>query len=396
MDFTFSLEQEALRDAVRSFLDREGGHELVRRAVEDGGRVPERLWAQLVELGWAGLLVPAALGGSGLGMVDLVVVQEELGRQAFAGPFLSSAVQATLAARRLGDRQLLRGLAYGSARGTLALEELGEAGSAGGGGGSGGGSGSGNQAGYGAGASGDPLAGVTTQAVQDQRHEGRWLLNGLKPVVLDGDTADWALVVARDQRHRLATFLVEEPKAEPVPGLDVTRRLTRLELCQRPARRIGPPGDQTELLRRVVDDVAVALCAETVGACEAALAMTVEYAKVRVQFGRPIGSFQAIRHKIVDMLHNLELARVGTHYAAWASQVDDPERATAASMAKGFVGEAANMITAENIQVHGGVGFTWDVDCHLFFRRVKQNDALCGRSAWHRQRVADLVLGPAS
>ncbi|HEV7759593.1 MAG TPA: acyl-CoA dehydrogenase family protein [Acidimicrobiales bacterium] len=391
MDFTFSPEQEQLRDTVRSYLAREGGHELVRRAVDDGGRVPERLWAQVVELGWAGLLVPDELGGAGLGMVDLVVVQEELGRRAFPGPFLSSAVQATLTLRRLDDRQLLRTLAYGSARGTLALEELGEVPAP-----TLGGSGSGGGAGAHRPAGGDPLASITTQAVRDQRHEGRWLLDGLKPVVLDGDTADWALVVARDERHRLATFLVDEPEAEPVPGLDVTRRLTRLELCQRPARRIGPPGDQTELLRRVVDDIAVALCAETVGACEAALAMAVEYAKVRVQFGRPIGSFQAIRHKIVDMLHNLELARVGTHYAAWTSEVDDPERAAAASMAKGFVGEAANMITAENIQVHGGVGFTWDVDCHLFFRRVKQNDLLCGRAAWHRQRVADLVLGPAS
>jgi alkylation response protein AidB-like acyl-CoA dehydrogenase len=382
VDFTFSPEQEALRDAVRSFLDREGGRELVRRAVEDGGRVPDELWPQLVELGWAGLLVPEDLGGAGLGMVDLVVVQEELGRRAFAGPFLSSAVQATLAAARLGERQLLRGLARGATRGALALEERGDSAPAGI---------SGNGS---AGAGGGPLAGVTTRAVRDQRYEDRWLLDGLKPVVLDGDTADWVLVVARDQRHRLATFLVDDPGAEPVAGLDVTRRLSRLELRQRPARRVGPPGDQTELLRRVVDDIGVALCAETVGTCDAALAMAVEYAKVRVQFGRPIGSFQAIRHKIVDMLHNLELARVATHYSAWASDAGVAERATAAAMAKGFVGEAANMITAENIQVHGGVGFTWDVDCHLLFRRAKQNDVLFGRAAWHRQRVADLVLGP--
>ena len=380
MDFTFSPEQEALRDAVRSFLDREGGRDLVRQAVEDGGRLPGHLWSRLVDLGWAGLLVPDELGGAGLGLVDLVVVQEELGRRAFAGPFLSSAVQATLAARRLGERQLLRGLASGATRGTLALEERGDGGGVG--------------AGVGGSVSRGPLAGVTTRAGRDPSHDDRWLLDGLKPVVLDGDTADWALVVARDQRHRLATFLVEEPRAEAVAGLDVTRRLSRLELHQRPARRVGPPGDQTEPLRRVVDDVAVALCAETVGACDAALAMAVDYAKVRVQFGRPIGSFQAIRHKIVDMLHNLELARVATHYAAWASDVDDPGRATAAAMAKGFVGEAANMITAENIQVHGGVGFTWEVDCHLLFRRAKQNDVLFGRAAWHRQRVADMVLGP--
>ena len=120
--------------------------------------------------------------------------------------------------------------------------------------------------------------------------------------------------------------------------------------------------------------------------------MATDYAKDRVQFDRPIATFQAIRHKLVDMLHQLELARVATHYAAWASAVDDPQREAAAAIAKGFVGEAAAMITGENIQVHGGVGFTWDVDCHLLFRRVKANDVLFGRQAWQRQRLADLVI----
>ena len=122
--------------------------------------------------------------------------------------------------------------------------------------------------------------------------------------------------------------------------------------------------------------MSVALCAETVGSCERALQMAIDYAKARVQFGRPIATFQAIKHKIVDMLHQLELTRVATHYAAWCSDADEPERERAAAMAKGFVGEAAAMITGENIQVHGGVGFTWDVDCHLLFRRVKQDDVL--------------------
>jgi alkylation response protein AidB-like acyl-CoA dehydrogenase len=353
MDFTFSAEQEDLRAAVRRFLESE--RDLVRDVV-DGKAFPQKVWSQMVELGWAGMLVPEEHGGTGLGLIDLVVVQEELGRLAFPGPFLS-VLQATLALRRLDETSLLAELATGASRGTLALEEVG---------------------------AGDPLDSLITTATHAR-------LEGLKPVVLDGDTADWALVVARDDQG-LGTYLVDQPDAEPVPGMDVTRRLARMELRGRPARRIGPAGDQTELLRRVVDDVAVALCAETVGACATALTMAVEYAKTRVQFGRPIGSFQAIRHKIVDMLHNLELARVGTHYAAWTSDVDDGERAVAASMAKGFVGEAANMITAENIQVHGGVGFTWDVDCHLYFRRVKQNDVLFGRGAWHRQRVAGLIL----
>lgn len=376
MDFTFSPEQEALRQAVRSFVEREGGRQLVRGAIDDdaggAGLLPDAVWRRIVEGGWVGLLVPEEQGGLGLGLVDLVVVQEELARHAVPGPFLSSAVQATLAARQLGEAGLLEGLAAGSSRGALGLEELG---------------------------GGDPLARVVTRARPAggaaDGSEGGWLLDGLKPVVLDGDTADWALVVARSDEG-LAAYLVERPDAQPVPGLDVTSRLARLELRGRRARRVGPPGDQTAMLQRVVDDIAVALCADTVGASEAALAMAVDYAKARVQFNRPIGSFQAIRHKIVDMLHNLELARVATHYAAWASDTDAADRELAVAMAKGFVGEAAIMITAENIQVHGGVGFTWDLDCHLHYRRVKQNDVLFGQGAWHRQRVADLVLGGAS
>jgi alkylation response protein AidB-like acyl-CoA dehydrogenase len=146
----------------------------------------------------------------------------------------------------------------------------------------------------------------------------------------------------------------------------------------------------------VVDDVAVALCAESVGACERALELATDYAKARVQFGRPIATFQVIKHKLVDMLHQLELARVATHHAAWASAVGDPQREVAAAMAKGFVAEAAAMITGENIQVHGGMGFTWDLDAHLLFRRVKADDVLFGRQGWQRKRVADLVLGPPS
>src|SRR5207248_1482959 len=170
-------------------------------------------------------------------------------------------------------------------------------------------------------------------------------------------------------------------------SLDVTRKMTRLELTQRPAVRIGPHGDHTTIWQRIADDAAVMLCAETVGVCERAFQLGVDYAKQRVQFGRPIASFQAIKHKIVDMLHATELARVGTHYAAWTSDVDDPHRETAAAMAKGYAGEAAVFVTAEDIQIHGGVGFTWDADPHLFYRRAKANDVLVG--AHHLARVVD-------
>jgi len=166
-------------------------------------------------------------------------------------------------------------------------------------------------------------------------------------------------------------------------------------LDEQPVERIGGTGDHTGRWRRVVDDAGVMLAAELIGASEAALDLGVEYAKVRVQFDRPIATFQAIRHKAVDMLHRLELARVGTHYAAWASDVGHPQREQAAAMAKGYAAEAAVFVTAEDIQIHGGVGFTWDCDAHWYYKRAKQNDILLGYQGWQRQRLADLVLEPA-
>jgi alkylation response protein AidB-like acyl-CoA dehydrogenase len=370
MDFTFSPEQEDLRAAVRQTLEREAGSAYVRRMMDDERGVDEDVWRTIADLGWLGVLVPAEHGGLGLGLLDAVVVQQEMGRLPLPGPYFSSAVVATLAARALGADALLGGLASGARRGTLAVDEWG---------------------------SGDPLDSVATTATRSGDGES-WVLDGLKPVVLDAHVADWAIVVARDTSTGgdggLAGFLVDAPAAHAtvVPALDVTRKTCRLELDGVPAIRLGPAGDQRALWRRVLDDAAIALCAETLGACEAAQAMAVEYATHRVQFDRPIGSFQVIRHKLVDMLHEITLAQVGVHWAAWASDVDDPEREHAAAMCKSFVGGASVFVTAENIQVHGGVGFTWDVDAHLYYRRVKQNDVLLGSAGWHRGRLADLVL----
>jgi alkylation response protein AidB-like acyl-CoA dehydrogenase len=385
VDFTFSPEQEHLREVARAFLaDRatstaDGRPSYVRQMLDDPAGVTGPMWGALVDLGWTGVLVPEAHGGAGLGLLEVVVLAEETGRLPLPGPWLSSAVLGTLAARGLDDGDVLSGLADGRLRATLALEETGTR---------------------------DPLdpAGIATRAEPDG---GGWRLTGTKPIVLDGHTADVVYVVAREPGGTVATFAVDAggPGCTParVPNLDVSRSIARVVLDGAPARRSGPPGDQRALLGRVVDDVAVALCAESVGACERALELATDHAKARVQFGRPIATFQVIRHKLVDMLHQLELARVATHHAAWASAVcplgadGGPEaaRVAAVAMAKGFVAEAATMITGQCIQVHGGVGFTWDVDCHLLFRRVKANDVLFGRQAWQRQRLSDLVLGPA-
>ena len=366
MDFTFSPEQDALREVARAFLAAEAPSTYVRAMLDDDRGVTDELWSKTVELGWPGLLVPERHGGSGLGLLEAVVLSEEMGKLPLPGPWFSSSICATLLALRLDDAALLEDLAAGTRRATVALEETGTR---------------------------DPLDAIATTA---RRDGDAWQLDGHKPIVLDGHTADVAYVVAQDtETGALGTFAVADPGGALVPSLDVTRKVARLELDRRPARRVGPAGDQRALLARVVDDIGIVLCAESVGACDRALQMATDYAKDRVQFDRPIASFQAIRHKIVDMLHQLELARVATHYAAWTSTVDDPSREAAAASAKGFVAEAAAMITGENIQVHGGMGFTWDIDCHLLFRRVKADDVLFGRQGWQRERLATLVIGPA-
>ena len=364
MEFTFSDEQEALRDAVRSFMERDCPPTYWRPLLDDDRGFTDDVWAQIVELGWTGLLVPEAHGGLGLGMVDLVVVLEEMGRTPYPGPFFSSAVQATLAARGLGLDERLAGLASGAARGTVALDEPGH---------------------------GDVVDRIRTRA---SRKSGRWTLTGTKAAVVDGHTADWVLVPARTQEG-LGTFLLEAPDATFVPSWDGTRKIARLELDGVRAEPVGPEGDHTAIWKRVADDSAVALCAELIGSMEAAQHIAVEYAKQRVAFGRPIATFQVIKHKAVDMLHELELARVGTHWAAWASDADDPRRAEAAAMAKSHVPEAAVHLTGECVQIHGGVGFTWDCDAHVHYRKAKQSDLLLGYSGIHRERVADLVLDSA-
>ena len=356
MDFQFSDEQDALRVAVRSFMtDWVQAHD-----ARDG--LAESDWDTIVGLGWSALLIPEDLGGLGLGVVDAVVVLEEMGRVAFPGRYLASAVVATIAARRLGCTDLQRGLADGE-QATVALEEAG---------------------------SGDPVDRVRTSA---RRKGAEWILSGVKPVVLDLEDSDWVVVAARTP-DGLATFKVDAPDAEPVATMDATRAVARLELHDTVAKPIGPLGDHTAIWRAIADDTAIALSAELVGVCDASLAMAMDYAEHRVQFDKPLAAHQVIQHKLVDMLHATELGRVGVHYAAWASDVDEPDVRRAVSIAKSQMGEAAVMVTAENIQVHGAVGFTWKSRAGVLFQRAKQNDVLGGSQGWHRARVAERVLDP--
>lgn len=346
MNFTLSDEQAELASTVR-------------RVLTDN---PSPAWGELVDLGWVGLLVPEAHGGAGMGLLEMMVVLEEMGRVPTSGPFLSSAVLATMAATRLGLDDRLASLASGVTRGTVAIDEDGH---------------------------GDAVARIRTRA---SRKSGAWLLTGTKSVVLDGAGADWVLVAARTQ-HGIGTFVIEAPDCEEIPTLDVTRSVSRLVLASTPATPVGPDRDQSAIWNRIVDDGAIALSAESLGAMQAAFDLAIAYAKVRVQFGRPIATFQATKHKAAEMLEQIELSRVGVHYAAWTSDVDDPARAEAAAMTKSFTGRAANAVTGEGIQIHGGVGFTWECDAHRYYRRAKANDLLLGYHGVWRRKVGDSYLG---
>jgi len=332
----------------------------LRELADDPVGITPELWDQLVSLGWTGMLVP----GEGAGLLEMCVILEQMGRVPLPGPFFSSSVMATLAARALGADELVAGLATGLTRGTVALHEQGH---------------------------GSPLGTVRARA---RRKGSGWVVTGSKPLVVDGHTADWAIVVALAEEG-IRSFLLPAPKAEVVPSLDPTRKLARLVLDEEPVEPLGPLGDQAGLWRRVLDDVSVGLAAELIGVADRSLEEAVEYSKTRVVFDRPIAEFQAVKHRIVDMYQALELARAGVHFAAWASDTEAPERARAAAMASAYASEAAVKVTGDNIQVHGGVGFTWANDAHFLFKRAKQNEVLVGGTGHQWARLSDILVDHA-
>jgi alkylation response protein AidB-like acyl-CoA dehydrogenase len=369
VDFTYNEEQLALQEVARIALERECGPDLLRRLAEDSSGITSALWTTLVELGWTGLLVPAELGGTGAGLLEMCIVLEQMGRIPLPGPFFSTAVAAPLAARALGATELLGDLATGTRRATVALGEQGH---------------------------GEPLGTVRTRA---RRKGARWVLRGEKPAVVDGHNADWAIVAARSEegvRSYLLEFeapgLAPGARAEPVPSLDPTRKLARLVLDDAPVVPLGPPGNQAGAWRRVQDDLAVALAAETVGAADRALADAIAYTSERVVFDKPVATYQTVRHRLVEMFQQVETARAGFQFAAWASDTEARERAQAAAMAAGYAAEAGVRVTGDDIQLHGGVGFTWANDAHFLFKRVKQNEVLFGGRAAQLHRLAALFI----
>lgn len=370
MDFTYDDEQLALQEVARTALERECSPQLLRELAEDPAGITPALWSTLVDLGWTSLLVPAELGGTGAGLLETCIVLEQMGRIPLPGPFFSSSVAATLAARALGETELLADLGAGTRRGTVALGEQGH---------------------------GEPLSTVRTRA---RRKAAQWVLSGAKPIVVDGHTADWVVVVARSEEG-VRSYLLDAPAAasgatvELVPSLDPTRKLARLHLDETPVVPLGPPGNQAHLWRRVQDDIAVALAAETVGAADRALTEAIAYTSERVVFDKPVATYQSIRHRLVEMFQQVEMARAGFQFAAWASDTEAPEREQAAAMAASYAAEAGVHVTGEDIQMHGGVGFTWANDAHFLFKRVKQNEVLAGGAGTHLHRLASIFIESA-
>jgi alkylation response protein AidB-like acyl-CoA dehydrogenase len=364
VDFTFDDEQLALQDVARAALERECDPQTVRTLVDEPTAMTPALWSALVELGWTGLLVPTEFGGAGTGLLEMTIVAEQMGRRPLPGPFFSSAIAATLAAKTLGATELLADLAAGTRRGTIALQEQGY---------------------------GDPLGTVRTRA---RRKSADWVVSGIKPFVVDGHSADWVIVVARSEEG-VRSYLLEEPEAELVPSLDPTRKLARLVLEDQRVIPLGPGGSQSLLWQRIQDDIAVALAAETVGAADRALSEAIAYTSQRIVFDRPVATYQTVRHRLVEMFQQVEMARAGVQFAAWASDTDAPERGQAAAMAASYAAEAGVRVTGDDIQLHGGVGFTWANDAHFLFKRVKQNEVLIGGAGHERKRLASLFIESA-
>jgi alkylation response protein AidB-like acyl-CoA dehydrogenase len=361
-----SAEQEELRASVRRFLADRAPMSRVRELMETETGTDRAVWAQAgAQLGLQGLAIPEAYGGAGFGFAEQAIVLAEMGAALYGGPYLASAVLAATALLASPDEgargELLPPIASGDTVATLAFTEDD--------------------------GSWDPAA-IRLSAVKDG---AGWRLDGHKSFVLDGGTAGLILVVAATDAG-LSLFAVAREAAglrrATLPTLDQTRRLARLEFAGVTGRLIGSPGDAAAVLDRTLDVAAIALAAEQLGGAQRALDMAVEYAKMPRQFGRPIGSFQAIKHRCADLLLEVESLRSAVGYAAAAVAEDSAEVPALASLVKAYASEAYFHVAAENIQIHGGIGFTWEDDAHLYFKRAKSSELFLGDGSYHRERLA--------
>jgi len=352
MNFEFTDDQQAIKRTAREFLSARYKPETIRELAADERGFTDQQWSAVAELGWPGVIIPEEQGGLGLGAVELVVIEEELGYALAPTPLLSD-VAAALILEAAGSaeqrEQWLESVADGSARGTLAVEDDGPT----------------------------------------RFEDGK--LTGSKIAVPDAGSAS-LLIVAADGEHYLVRADAEGVAITPQEALDPTRKLYRVELRDAAAEPL--PGGEDDALERAYATVAVALAAENVGVAQRTMEMAVEYAKDRKQFDRPIGAYQAVSHRCAQMLLEVEGARSLTYGAAWALDHDRMNHAgaiRAASMAKAYAGDAGFRVSASALQVHGGIGFTWEHDLHFFLKRARANAHAFGDPRWHREQVAALA-----
>jgi alkylation response protein AidB-like acyl-CoA dehydrogenase len=369
VNFAFSEEQEELRKSVRRFLDDKSPEAEVRRLMETTDGYDPAVWTQMAQqLGLQGLAIPEEFGGSGFTFVELVVVLEEMGRALLCAPYFSTIGLAANTLLASGDDQAkkdyLPGIASGDTIATVAFTED---------------SGRWDE------------SGITLAA---SKAADGWTLDGHKMFVIDGHVANLILVAARTG-EAVSLFAVDGRASglsrTALSTMDQTRKQARLEFAGVPARLVGPEGQGWPILSKTLDLAAVALAAEQVGGAQRCLDMSVEYAKVRVQFGRPIGSFQAIKHKCADMLLEVESAKSAAYYAGWAAAEDNEELPVVASLAKAYCSDAYFHAAAENIQIHGGIGFTWEHPAHLYFKRAKSSELMLGDPTYHRELLAQRI-----
>jgi alkylation response protein AidB-like acyl-CoA dehydrogenase len=361
MQFGLSESQQILKDTARKFFAGESPIAAVRKSMETETAYDAALWTKLAEQGFTGIITPEEFGGMGLGKVELVLLMEEAGYALLPGPFFSTVALAgtviDACASPEQKKKYLGRIAGGQARSTVALVE--------------------------AAGSWDPES-LKIAAAGNK-------LTGTKLFVTDAAAADFIVVVARD-----SVYAVEAKasglRIEPMKGMDLGRKIYSVEFRNTPAEMLGHTGG----LANALDVATAALCAEMVGGMQRALELTVAYAKTRKQFGKPIGIFQAVQHLCADMYLETESSRSATYYAAWALEENVPDAAAAVSVAKMYASDASRTVGNRGIQVHGGMGFTWENDLHLYYRRAKASETMLGDATFHRERIARLVIDGAA
>ena len=372
MNLGISTEQRELRESVRRFLTERAPLTKVRELMETADGTDPDVWRQAsAQLGLPAIAIPEEYGGAGFSFAEQAIVLEELGAALFTGPYLASAVLAATALLASDDEEakkdLLPGIAAGETVATLAFTEDG--------------------------GSWDP---ASIRLAAAKTTTSGWRLDGPKSFVLDGRAADLILVVAATETDgQLSLFAVTSTAdgltRRALPTLDQTRKLARLAFHHTPARLVGEPGAARAVLDHVLDVAAVALAAEQLGGAQRALDMAVAYAKVRRQFGRSIGSFQAIKHRCADLLLEVESLRSAVGYAAAAVAAGSAELPVLAPLLKAYASDVYSHVAGENIQIHGGIGFTWEHDAHLYLKRAKASELFLGDASYHRERLATRI-----